>query len=102
MEMASMPDELHAAPADDPARVPPINEAGEYTSCRHIERSLVFFPGNVRACCANPATGDTPIIAPFTGGDLSIEAVRAGRKRIKDSHKAGQIVPECQQCPKLT
>jgi pyruvate-formate lyase-activating enzyme len=73
-----------------------------YRSCRHIERSLVFYPGRVNACCANPVTGATPTLSPFTGGDLSAEAVRAGRAKIKADHKAGGVFPECAQCPRLT
>jgi organic radical activating enzyme len=72
-----------------------------YASCYHLQRGLVFYPGKVHACCANPVTGRTPVIAEFAGGDLSIEAVVAGRKRITDQHKAGIIVPECEQCPRL-
>src|SRR5579872_1335524 len=74
---------------------------GKYLSCRFIERAVTFYPGQVTACCANPATGLTPTIAPFKGG-LSVEALMEGRQRIVDRHKRGDIVPECQGCPRLT
>jgi len=73
-----------------------------YLSCRHIERSLVFYPGKVNACCANPMTGETPTISPFTGGNLSSAAVREGRAKLIERHKRGDIAPECQSCPRLT
>jgi len=73
-----------------------------YPSCRFIERAVTFYPGQITACCANPATGLTPLIAPFTGGELSAEMLLEGRSRIKARHKAGEIVPECRDCPRLT
>jgi organic radical activating enzyme len=73
-----------------------------YLSCRHIERSLVFYPGKVNACCANPVSGQTPTISLFTGGDLSADAVRGGRAKLIERHKRGDIAPECQSCPRLT
>lgn len=72
-----------------------------FLSCQHLQRGLVFYPGKVHACCANPVTGKTPVISEFRGGDLSIEAILAGRNRIVERHKAGDIVDECQQCPRL-
>jgi organic radical activating enzyme len=77
------------------------NDLTEYLSCRHIERSLAFFPGNVRPCCANPVGGGSPVLAEFKGGRISFEAIREGRKRIKDSHRAGNIIKECLDCPYL-
>lgn len=62
---------------------------------------MTFYPGQVTACCANPASGQTPVIAPFKGGELSAEALLDGRARIIASHKAGNIVSECQGCPRL-
>src|SRR5262249_6917518 len=38
---------------------------------------------------------------PFKGGELSAEALLEGRERIIARHKAGNIVPECQGCPRL-
>ena len=76
--------------------------SGAYLSCRFIERAATFYPGQVTACCANPATGRTPVIAPFKGGELSSEALLQGREQIIARHKAGDIVPECQGCPRLT
>jgi organic radical activating enzyme len=73
-----------------------------YLSCRFIERAITFYPGKVTACCANPATGMTPTIAPFTGGELSAETLLNGRERIIVRHKAGDISRECQNCPRLT
>jgi organic radical activating enzyme len=46
-------------------------------------------------------TGKTPIISEFGGGDLPIEKIISGRQRIIERHKAGHIVDECQQCPRL-
>lgn len=75
--------------------------AGEnYPSCRFLERGATFYPGKVTACCANPATGKTPTVAPFTG-ELSVEALLDGRADIIARHKRGEIVPECQGCPRL-
>jgi len=88
-----MSDVTASAPAE-PAPVP------RYLSCRHIERGLVFYPGKITACCANPATGLTPTIAPFST-DLTAEAIVEGRERITARHKAGDIVPECVGCPRL-
>jgi hypothetical protein len=80
---------------------PITGEPQRFLSCRHIQRSLVFYPGKVHACCANPVTGATPAISDFAGGDLAIEAIIAGRNRIKERHRVGDIVDECRQCPRL-
>jgi organic radical activating enzyme len=73
-----------------------------YLSCRHLERGLVFYPGVLNACCANPKTGLSPTITEFGAGDNStIEALRVSRARIKERHKAGDIIRECQECPRL-
>lgn len=71
-----------------------------YPSCRFLERGATFYPGKVTACCANPATGQTPTVAAFTG-ELSVEALLDGRASIIARHKRGEIVPECQGCPRL-
>jgi organic radical activating enzyme len=83
---------VSATAAERPAR---------YLSCRFLERAVTFYPGQVTACCANPATGQTPVIAPFEGS-LSAEALMEGRARIIERHMRGDIVPECQGCPRLT
>lgn len=75
--------------------------AKKYPSCRFIERALTFFHGRATACCANPATGQTPTVAPFTG-ELSLAALAEGRANIIERHKRGDIVPECRGCPRLT
>src|SRR5690349_4701883 len=72
-----------------------------YLSCRHIERGLVFYPGALHACCNNPATGMTPAFADFGSGPDMIDKIRAGRDRIRARHKAGDVVTECQGCPRL-
>jgi pyruvate-formate lyase-activating enzyme len=72
----------------------------KYLSCRFIERGATFFPGRITACCANPATGKTPAIATYET-DLSAESFIEGRARIIESHKRGDIVPECRGCPRL-
>jgi organic radical activating enzyme len=73
-----------------------------YLSCRHLERGLVFYPGTLNACCANPKTGVSPKIVEFGDGDAStFEAFRAARARIKERHQVGDIIPECQECPRL-
>jgi organic radical activating enzyme len=96
---------LPAEPEGDPLVTESNHTAGvdprRFLSCRHIQRSLVFYPGKVNACCANPVTGATPTISEFTGGDLAIASIIAGRNRIKERHKAGDIVDECQHCPRL-
>ena len=74
---------------------------GKYPSCRFIERALTFFHGRATACCANPATGQTPTVAPFSG-ELSVAALVEGRASIIERHKRGDIVPECRGCPRLT
>ncbi len=74
---------------------------GKYLSCRFLERAATFYPGRVTACCANPATGLTPVVAPFTG-ELSVDQLLEGRAKIIARHKRGDIVPECQRCPRLT
>jgi len=71
-----------------------------YLSCHHLERGLVFYPSRATACCANPATGDTPTLAPFTA-ELTAEQILEGRAKIIARHKAGDIVPECRGCPRL-
>jgi organic radical activating enzyme len=71
-----------------------------YLSCHHLERGLVFWPNRATACCANPATGETPTLAPFTT-ELTAEEILQGRERIIARHKAGDIMPECQECPRL-
>src|SRR5262249_46542533 len=73
-----------------------------YPSCRFIERAVTFWPGRVTACCANPLSGQSPVITPFKGGELSPDALFEGRARIIERHKAGDIVPECKGCPRLT
>lgn len=72
-----------------------------YLSCRFLERAITFYPWQVTACCANPATGQTPVIAPFKG-QLSAEGLMEGRARIIERHMRGDIVPECLGCPRLT
>src|SRR5215813_1296148 len=72
-----------------------------YLSCRFIERAVTFYPGQVTACCANPATGLTPQITPFNSGELSADALMEGRSKIVVRHKLGDIVRECQNCPRL-
>jgi organic radical activating enzyme len=73
-----------------------------YLSCPHLERGLVFYPGTLNACCANPKTGVSPKLTEFGAGDGStIEAFRAARAHVKERHKAGDIIPECQECPRL-
>lgn len=74
---------------------------GKYLSCRFLERAATFYPGSVTACCANPATGLTPVVAPFNG-ELSVDKLLEGRAKIIARHKSGDIVPECQRCPRLT
>ena len=78
------------------------SHSARYLSCRFIERAVTFYPGKVTACCANPTSGQTPVVAPFKGGELSPELLLQGRERIKTEHKAGNIVQECQGCPRLT
>jgi organic radical activating enzyme len=80
-----------ASPPSDPAR---------YLSCRFLERAITLYPGRVTACCANPATGGTPMIVPFS--ELSAETLLAGRESIIAQHKAGDIHKACQGCPRLT
>jgi organic radical activating enzyme len=72
-----------------------------YLSCHHLERGLVFWPNKATACCANPVTGQMPALAPLTA-ELTAEEIIAGRQRIIARHKAGDIAPECRQCPRLT
>jgi organic radical activating enzyme len=80
-------------------RTPPVPRQ-QYLSCHHIERGLVFYPSRATACCANPATGSTPTLAPFNA-ELTADQILAGRAEIIRRHKAGDIVPECQGCPRL-
>ena len=75
-------------------------ETKPYLSCRFLEHAATFYPGRVTACCANPATGQTPVVAPFTG-QLSVDELLQGRANIIARHKRGDIVPECQRCPRL-
>jgi organic radical activating enzyme len=79
----------------------PARGSEPYLSCRHIERGLVFYPGALHACCANPVTGKTPSFADFGSGLGAIDRVRAGRDEIRARHKAGDVVPQCQSCPRL-
>lgn len=72
-----------------------------YLSCYHLERGLVFYPFRTTPCCANPATGATPALELFTR-ELTAEQILDGRARIIARHKAGDIVAECQGCPRLT
>jgi len=81
---------------------PSIVRPARYQSCHFIERGLVFYPGKLNACCANPLTGESPTLAAFgLGGASAIETVLAAREEIKDRHSAGDIIPECQHCPRL-
>ena len=72
----------------------------KYLSCRFIERAATFYPWQIHACCANPATGQTPAIASYDTG-LSAAALLEGRAKIIERHKRGDIVPECRGCPRL-
>src|ERR1700733_4570922 len=72
-----------------------------YVSCWHLERGLVFFPGRLTACCANPVTGMQPELAKFIGGAVDIDAIADARRKIIEEHKAGRIIKDCQQCPRL-
>lgn len=72
-----------------------------YLSCIHIERGMVLNPKRITACCANPNTGRTPGLAPFTT-DVTAEQIADGRKNIIQDHKAGDIREECVGCPRLT
>jgi organic radical activating enzyme len=87
----------------DPSEVVQDTESPQrYLSCRHLERGLVFYPGSLNACCANPKTRLSPKIVEFGAGDAStFDALKAARARIKERHKAGDIIPECQECPRL-
>ncbi len=71
-----------------------------YLSCRFIERGATFYPWQVHACCANPATGLTPAIGSYKDG-LSAASLLEGRAKIIERHKRGDIVPECRGCPRL-
>jgi organic radical activating enzyme len=81
---------------------PPPVEYERYLSCRLLERAATFYPGEVDACCANPATGKTLILARYQGGQLDPETVLQARERIIARHKAGDIDAACQKCPRLT
>ena len=72
----------------------------KYLSCRFIERGATFYPWQIHACCANPATGQTPAIASYDTG-LSAASLLEGRAKIIERHKRGDIVPECRGCPRL-
>lgn len=98
---------MHSATAAEPSREADAAIAGKsgeaggkYLSCRFLQSAASFFPGRVTACCANPATGMTPVIAPFNG-QLSVEDLLEGRAKIHVQHKRGEIVPECRGCPRL-
>jgi organic radical activating enzyme len=78
------------------------DEQSRYLSCRFLERAATFYPGEVDACCANPATGKTLVLARYQGGQLDPETVLKARERIIARHKAGDIDEACRQCPRLT
>lgn len=80
----------------------PARSPTRYLSCRFLEGGITFLPGQVTACCANPANGRSPVIAPFKGGELTPDILMEGRRKIVDRHKLGDIVEECQGCPRLT
>src|SRR5262245_61300534 len=80
----------------------PSHKAVLSAGIRFLERAITFYPGQVAACCGNPATGLIPVIAPFKGGELSSEILMAGRESIIARHKGGDIVPECKGCPRPT
>ena len=78
-----------------------VPDQAPYLSCWHLERGLVFFPGRLTACCANPITGMQPELAKFSGGTVDIDAIAETRRQIIEEHKAGRIIKDCQHCPKL-
>ena len=85
------------------AIVPAASPApSRYLSCRFLERAVTFWPGQVSACCANPAKGGSPIFAFTKNGQLSAEALLEERARIIARHKTGDIHKACQGCPRLT
>jgi molybdenum cofactor biosynthesis enzyme MoaA len=85
----------------EPISAPPA--AARYASCHFIERGIVFQPYRVLSpCCANPAKGGSPTLVEFDGTNFSLDAVLDARARIIAHHKAGQIEPQCQGCPRLT
>jgi hypothetical protein len=96
---------LHSAPRDEDGSLAIVSTSADaptrYQSCRFLERAITFYPGQITACCANPATGLTPVITPFKG-ELSADALLEGRSKIIERHKRGDIVPECQGCPRLS
>ena len=73
-----------------------------YLSCRFLERGLVFQPSRVvTPCCLNPARPGYPILATFTGGQVSLDTALEARAVVIERHKAGNIDPACQGCPRL-
>src|SRR5262249_11856831 len=72
-----------------------------YLSCRFIERAVTFYPGQVTACCANPATGLTPQITPFNSGELSADALMEALSKIGVGHKLGNMVSARESWPPL-
>jgi organic radical activating enzyme len=87
-------------PPSPPQPLPP--PPARYLSCRFLERAITFYPGQVTACCANPATGKTPILALMKTGELPVDSFLAARQRIIGRHKNGRIHENCQHCPRLT
>lgn len=81
---------------------PPPVEYERYLSCRFLERAATFYPGKVDACCANPATGKTLVLARYQNGQLDPDTLSQAREGIIARHKAGDIDEACRQCPRLT
>ena len=105
----AQPEPAQPEPAQpEPAQPEPVEpqsppaEQERYLSCRFLERAATFYPGQVAACCANPATGKTLTLARYQGGQLDPETVLQARERVIARHKAGDIDAACQQCPRLT
>jgi hypothetical protein len=97
-ESASTGDGSPAVVAPSLSPPPPVR----YLSCHLLERAVTFYPGQVTACCANPATGNIPILARFQNGELAVEEVLDTRRKMINLHKAGGVHKACRGCPRLS
>ena len=69
--------------------------------CHFLEGGLTFLRDSLHACCVGFEGGGFPHLAPFTGGDIPLDAALQSRKEILDKLRRGERT-SCTGCRLLT
>lgn len=75
----------------------------KYKSCHLLEQGLFFDKDNISVCCLlpNPNSHAIKLIDNYNGEKIDWDTLFDYRKKLRDFHKSGQILPTCESCYNL-